>query len=75
MMLQLMQRPTQQRTDKKRRNSGDPDCVTLDHDLAEHLTAPVQNCASETHSLKSMAAVYSYLKFLKRLRQKIRNHQ
>jgi hypothetical protein len=36
MMLQFVQRSTQQRTGKERRKNGDPDCVTLDHDLAEH---------------------------------------
>ena len=56
-MLQFMQRPTQQRTDEKRRNGGDPDCVSLDHDLVEHLTKPVQNCASGQQLTQSMAAV------------------
>lgn len=74
-MLQFMQWPTQQRTDEKRRSSGDPDRVSLDGNLVQQVTKPVQNYASEPQTIKSMAAVWLYLKPLNRLRQKIRNRR
>lgn len=75
MMQQFMQRPTQQRTEEKRRNNGDPDCVFLEGDLVEHLKEPVQYCASKPELIESMAAVLSYLKRLTRVRWKIRNRR
>lgn len=75
MVLQFMQGPTQQRTGKKRRNSGDPDCGSLEHDLAEHLNNTFEELCFGNKLHQSMAGVCPHLKFLKRLRRKIRNRR